>query len=99
MEVPQPPTLFRFEDIISPTVVKFGYFLGLAVIGVAVLFQFLAAIDLMTTNFGFGFGRLAAVLIGGAFVVIAWRVICEVWLMLFRIYDHLPEEALRSRES
>lgn len=74
-----------FEDFILPKVSKIIYWLGLVLIGLAVLSALFGAI---TMN---NFLGVLVVLIGGAVAAVVWRIAVELWLVLFSIYEVLKD--------
>ncbi len=42
-------------------------------------------------NFGAGLGMLIAAPIGGVIAIIFWRFICEIYIVLFGIYNRVGE--------
>lgn len=83
---------FSFERLITTTVVKAVYLLGLIVLSAAGLALIVwAGMRLRDANIARQLGwRYVAV--GAAVVLIGnliWRVICEFWMVLFNIHDHL----------
>jgi hypothetical protein len=94
---PPPPTdnlftrLLGFEHLIGALLIKIVYWLGLAGIALYILFG-LAAVSQMA-RYGGGMGGLGllAVLLGGAFALLFWRFMCELWMVVFKIHDRLGD--------
>lgn len=83
---------FSFERMITPSFVKVVYFLGfLAVTGAGIGLMVWAGLQLneatIDRSLGWRYVALgAAILIVGNIV---WRVVCELWVVLFGIHDEL----------
>lgn len=81
---------FSFERMITPSFVKVVYFLGfLALTGAGIGLAVWAGLQLneatIDRNLGWRYVALGAgLLIAGNIV---WRVICELWVVLFGIHD------------
>jgi Domain of unknown function (DUF4282) len=68
-----------FDELITPTIIKIIYWIGIAVIIIGVIASLFVA----------GFGPFIGALIGGVIGLVFWRVWCEIMLILFRIHDDL----------
>lgn len=87
--------LLGFEKMVSPTLIRVLYWLGLAVIvlsGVGMMF----AGGHMGPGMAAGTGGITfgSFVSGALFIVFAglfWRVVCEIWIVVFGIYDRLGE--------
>lgn len=82
--------LFDFEKFVAPQLIKFVYWIGLVLIGLSVVGT------LFSGGQGF-FIRLIMAVIGGVAGVLIWRVVCEVWIVMFSINDRLGEIAEKNR--
>ncbi|HEY9010384.1 MAG TPA: DUF4282 domain-containing protein [Devosia sp.] len=87
---------FSFRKFIFPSLVKVVYWLGLIGIAVGVLFVVVGGIyasnnPYVTNGGAYAVGAVIGGLIGGAILVVVWRVIVELWLVLFSIHDVLVE--------
>lgn len=95
---PAPPTdnfftrMLGFEHLIGALLIKIVYWLGLAGIALYILFG-LAAVSQMSRYGAGSMGGLGllAVLLGGAFALLFWRFMCELWMVVFKIHDRLGE--------
>ena len=83
---------FSFQRMISPTIVKVVYFLGFLILSsLSVTLLVWAGLRLNNANIARQLGwryiayGAAALIVGN----IAWRLICEFWMVLFTINDHL----------
>lgn len=84
--------LFDFEKFVAPQLIKFVYWIGLIFIGLSVVGT------LFSSGGPVGFlGRLVMSIVGGVAGVLIWRVICEVWIVMFSINNRLGEIAGRGR--
>lgn len=84
--------LFDFEKFVAPSLIKFVYWIGLVLIGLSVIGT------LFSGGSPIGFvGRLIMAVIGGVAGVLIWRVVCEVWIVMFAINDRLGEIAEKGR--
>jgi len=85
--------LTDFQEMIAPTLIRILYWIGLVVIAVGALVQLVAALGAMGNSFLGGLGMFLGVLIGAVFAVLFWRVMCELYIVLFRIYERLGDIA------
>ncbi|MEL1251707.1 DUF4282 domain-containing protein [Aurantiacibacter gilvus] len=83
--------LFQFEKMVAPAVLKVVYWIGL--IGIALYLLF--ALGLAVTTMGYspltGLGMIVGSVIGACFGVLMWRIIIEVYMVLFGIHQRLGE--------
>jgi Domain of unknown function (DUF4282) len=101
MTLPSSADLLNFEKLLSLTLLRIVYFLGLLGICLAVLFAAFGALGVMRYSFATGTGTLVFAIVSGAMGVLVWRVICELWTVLFGIYDRLGQikDQLNTRPS
>lgn len=75
-----------FDKLIATGLIKIFYWIGVAGIAIAVLVA-------IFTGFGQGFmtglGMIVAAPVGGVIGLIFWRFICEVYIVVFGMYDRL----------
>ena len=83
--------LTDFQEMIAPTLIRILYWIGLVVIGLGALVQLVMALGSMGQSFIAGLGMVIGVLVGVVFAVLFWRVMCELYIILFRIYERLGE--------
>ncbi len=83
--------LFQFERMVAPTVLKIVYWIGLAGIVIYMLMALAAAIGMMDYSPGGGLGMLLLAILGGLFGLLFWRVMIEVYMVLFGIFERLGE--------
>ncbi len=82
----------NFDTFLFPKIAKIIYWIGLVLIGLGTLvsmFSSLAAIQII--GGGTGFLGFIVALSSGIIGVVVWRVVVEVWLVLFSILDTLKE--------
>jgi hypothetical protein len=87
----QASDLLSFDKLIATKVMKFVYFvglLGIALFGLVTVFGSLAA---MRMSFSTGLGTMLLAVVGTALGLLVWRVMCELWLLGFNMYDRLGE--------
>jgi len=74
-----------FNKFISPVLIKFIYWIGL----------FFIVLGTLGTMFGggmLGMGGVSGFIIGlisGVMLALIWRVVCEIWIVIFSINDRL----------
>lgn len=94
---PPPPTdnfftrMLGFEHLIGATLIKIVYWLGLIGIALYILFGLAAASQMSRYGGSMGGLGLLAVLLGGAFALLFWRFMCELWMVVFKIHDRLGD--------
>jgi len=80
-----------FDKMIAGDIVRFLYWLGIVII---LLFGFgtiAGSINTMSYNAGLGLLQLFVGLVGIAFGVILWRVVCEIYLIFVAMNDKLGQ--------
>lgn len=85
-------SLFSFDRLLGPTLVKIVYFVGAAVIlmmGVGTLLT--AVFTLAGGNIGGGFVQLLAAPAVAAVAFVYWRFLCELFMLAFLAYERLGE--------
>ena len=83
--------LFSFEKNLSLTLIRIVYFLGLCGIALAAIVTAFGALGVMRYSFTAGLGTLLAAVLGGTLGAMVWRVVCELWMVIFGIYDRLGQ--------
>lgn len=81
--------LLNFDTFIFPRIVKLVYALGLLLVALGMGAGFFAGIAGMETTFATGAFLLVVTVIGGIVSAFAWRLVIELWLVMFSINDHL----------
>jgi hypothetical protein len=77
--------LLSFEKLITPTVIRIVYFLGLAFIALGGILGFFGAL------FSGNIGPAIVALIGAALGFLGWRIWCELVIVFFGLYDRAGE--------
>jgi Domain of unknown function (DUF4282) len=81
-----------FDRLIGPTLVRFVYYFGAAVIVVLALGALLTAVfSLAGGNFGTGAMQLLAVPAVAAVGLVYWRFMCELFMLAFLNYERMGE--------
>lgn len=80
-----------FDKLIGSALVKILYYLGLAGIAIWMLIALAGSIGVASYSAGAGLGGMFVTIVGGAFAAIFWRFTCELWLIVFQIYNRLGE--------
>ncbi|MFC3705449.1 DUF4282 domain-containing protein [Devosia honganensis] len=83
-----------FDTFILPGLTKIIYWIGLALIALGTLAALFGAIALSGNPYapaGGGFFGVIMALVGGAISAVVWRIVVELWMVLFSIYDVLKE--------
>jgi hypothetical protein len=75
-----------FDKLIATSLIKILYWIGIAVIVIGTLFAMFAG---FSNGFASGLGSLIAAPIGGVIGLIVWRFLCEIYIVLFGMYDRL----------
>lgn len=85
-----------FDKLIATGLIKVFYWIGVAGIILATLIAFLGAFAAFGQGFAQGVGMLILAPIGGIIGLIFWRFLCEVYIVIFGMYDRLGniQEAL-----
>lgn len=83
--------LLGFEKLVAPKVLKVLYWLGLIGITLFALVSLAGALEMMSYSAATGLGMLVGVLIGYLIGVLFWRILIEVYMTFFGIYDRLGE--------
>ncbi|MEG6551158.1 DUF4282 domain-containing protein [Desulfocurvibacter africanus] len=81
--------VFSFEKLITPKIIKFVYFFGLALIALAGLMGIFSGFGMMGDSFGGGFGKILLSLIGVVAGFVFLRMTCEWSIVFFGMYDRL----------
>lgn len=83
--------LFKFDKMVAPTVLKIVYWLGLIGIVLWALFALFGAITMMSYSVMSGLGMLLAAVVALLFGTLFWRIIIEIYMVIFSINDRLGE--------
>jgi hypothetical protein len=81
-----------FDRLLGPTLVRFVYYFGAAVIVVLALGALLTAVfSLAGGNLGTGAMQLLAVPAVAAVALVYWRFLCELFMLAFLAFERLGE--------
>ncbi|HMM13978.1 MAG: DUF4282 domain-containing protein [Parvibaculum sp.] len=80
-----------FDRMIATSVVKFLYWIGIALIGLGGLIAFIGSFSTMGYSFGMGLGQLVMAVLGTVIAIVLWRVVCELYIVIFSMHDRLGE--------
>jgi hypothetical protein len=83
--------LLDFDKLVAPRVLKIVYYLGLVGITLFALASLAGAFEMMGYDATMGLGTLVMVVIGYAIGILFWRILIEVYMTFFGIYDRLGE--------
>ncbi|MES2095447.1 MAG: DUF4282 domain-containing protein [Pseudomonadota bacterium] len=83
--------MLNFDTMIGPVLIKIMYFIGLIGIAIAGLFMLFAGV--MALGYQPAYGLLMILLSPIAVIIYAlvWRFACEMWILMFKVYDRLGE--------
>jgi hypothetical protein len=84
-------SLLNFDKFVAPTLIRVVYWVGIVGIIGGVLFQLSNAVQQMSYNASSALGGVIIALIGGAAALLLWRVVCEIWIVIFSINDRLGQ--------
>jgi Domain of unknown function (DUF4282) len=87
--------LFQWERFVTPSIIKFFFWLAVAIIILFGLSGIASALQMMTTSAGVGFFMLLGSLLGVVIGILFARIVSEFVLIVFRINEHLG--AIRNR--
>jgi hypothetical protein len=82
-------SLFNFDKFVAPTLIKIVYWLGIVGIVLGMLVSMAGALQMMGYNAATGLGGILIAVIGAAVGLLVWRVVCELWIVIFSINDRL----------
>ena len=77
-----------FDKLIATSLVKIFYWIGIVCIVIGAL---IAAFGGFANGFMTGLGGLVLAPIGGVIAIIFWRFLCEIYIVIFGMYDRLGE--------
>lgn len=78
-----------FEKLIATSLIKVLYWVGVIGIAIGTLIAILGAFAGFGQGFAQGVGMLIIAPIGGVVSLIFWRFLCEVYIVIFGMYDRL----------
>ncbi|NOX82808.1 MAG: DUF4282 domain-containing protein [Alphaproteobacteria bacterium] len=77
-----------FDKLIATSLIKLLYWIGIVVIALSVLAGVLGG---FSQGFTSGIASLVLAPLAGAIGVIFWRFLCEIYIVIFGMYDRLGE--------
>lgn len=86
-----------FDKYIFPRIVRLVYFVGLFFVALGALAGVLGGLAMLFADFGAGLLAIVIALVGAALGALVWRLVVELWLVIFSINDNL--KAIRDRGS
>ena len=90
--------LLNFNVFVAPTLIRIVYWVGIVFIVLGTLMAMLGG-GMMGGQYGGGFNPLAPLiaLVAGGVALLIWRVMCEIWIVIFSINDRLGIIAERNK--
>lgn len=85
-----------FDKLIATGLIKVFYWIGVVGIGLFTIVAIFGAFAAFGQGFAQGLGMLILAPVGGVIGLIFWRFLCEVYIVIFGMYDRLGniQEAL-----
>lgn len=80
-----------FEKLIAPRLLKVVYWIGLAGIAIFSLMSLAGSFAMFSYDVATALGGMMLAIIGFGFAVLFWRVMIEIYIVLFGIYERLGE--------
>ena len=77
--------LLSFEKLITPTIIKIVYFIGIVVLAIVGVVGFFVSL------FGGSFLSALGTLVGAVVGILLTRIYCELLMVMFGIYDRAGE--------
>ena len=90
-------SFFNFDKFIAPILIKVVYWIGIVGIILGALLTIVGALSMLSWNPAQALGTILIALGGAAVGLLFWRVVCEVWIVLFSINDRLGAIAERGK--
>lgn len=84
-------SLLSFDKLIAPKVIKIVYFIGLIGIAIMGVLMIFGSFSMMSYSFGAAIGQLVLGIIGLAVGTLMWRIMMELYIALFGMYERLGE--------
>lgn len=81
----------NFNSFIFPKIAKIIYWIGLILIVLGTLTGVVAALAISGENGGGGIIGAVGILVGGAVGIVVWRIMVELWIVLFSILEVLKD--------
>lgn len=88
-----------FDKLIATSLIKILYWIGVAGIALGTILAIFGAFAAFGGGIAQGLGMLIMAPIGGIIALIFWRFICEIYIVVFGMYDRLGniQDALGAR--
>ena len=83
--------LLSFEKLIAPKVLKVLYWLGLIGITLFALVSLSGAFGMMSYSPAAGLGMIVGTIVGYLVGILFWRIMIELYMTFFGVYDRLGE--------
>jgi len=83
--------MMGFEKLIAPRLLKVVYWIGLAGIAIFALMSLAGSLTMLQYSAATALGTMILSIIGFGFAVLFWRVMIEIYIVLFGIYERLGE--------
>ena len=81
-----------FEKMLATRIIRVVYLIGLVAAAIIGLIAFVGSlIALFSGNIGNGLAGIVVTVVGVVVWLLVWRLSCEVWIVMFGIYDRLGE--------
>lgn len=81
----------NFEKLIAPRLLKIVYWIGLAGIAIFGLMSLAGSFTMLQYSASTALGGILLTLIGICFAALFWRVMIEIYMVFFGIYERLGE--------
>lgn len=82
-------SFFNFDKFIAPMLIKIVYWLGIVGIVLGALVSMAGGLQMMSYSPATALGGILIAVIGAAVGLLVWRVVCELWIVIFSINDRL----------
>jgi len=83
--------LTHFEKLVAPRLLKIVYWIGLAGIAIFSLMSLAGSLGMLQYSASTALGGMLLSIIGFGFAVLFWRVMIEIYMVFFGIYERLGE--------
>jgi uncharacterized membrane protein YeaQ/YmgE (transglycosylase-associated protein family) len=81
--------LLNFNKFVAPVLIKIVYWIGIAGAVLGALASMAGSLAMMRYNPTMAIGGVLLAVIGAAVGLLVWRVVCELWIVIFSINDRL----------
>lgn len=83
--------LTNLDVQLGPKLLKLVYWIGLAGIVLWALLVFVGALGMLQYSALSALGMMLGAVLGGAFGILFWRVVIEIYMVFFKIHDRVTE--------